>query len=203
MCPGSQVDWEAVPGSREAVGTPQANVTAMACAREGGRVVLLGSSRGLTRNFDMWQLAQQRNLERHLELPPEVLESLRARQHTPVFMLSGHDQVEDRVRGLQLGADDYLVKPFAFAELLARLRALLRRPPLQAGTVLRAGLVAMDTAARRVTCDGRPVRVGDGALDRAGRRLRLCEYRSREDGDAQKHARQTRNDSHSLFPQRM
>ena len=88
----------------------------------------------------------------------DLLRELRRRGHkTPALLLTARGLVDDRVAGLDAGADDYLVKPFAFAELLARLRALLRRPPLQAGTVLRAGPLAMDTAARRVTCDGRPV----------------------------------------------
>ena len=88
----------------------------------------------------------------------DLLRELRRRGHkTPALLLTARGLVDDRVGGLDAGADDYLVKPFAFAELLARLRALLRRPPLQGGTVLRAGPLAMDTAARRVTCDGRPV----------------------------------------------
>src|SRR4051794_21314015 len=66
-----------------------------------------------------------------------VLRALRAdHQLTPVLLLTARDAVEDRVAGLDSGADDYLVKPFAFRELLARLRALLRRPPLQHDTVL-------------------------------------------------------------------
>lgn len=69
---------------------------------------------------------------------------------TPVLLLTARDSVEDRVRGLDSGADDYLVKPFAFSELLARVRALLRRPPLQADTILRAGNLEMDIARREV-----------------------------------------------------
>jgi DNA-binding response OmpR family regulator len=64
---------------------------------------------------------------------------------TPILLLTARDGVEDRVNGLDAGADDYLVKPFAFPELLARLRALLRRPPLQSDTVLRVGDLEMDT----------------------------------------------------------
>jgi DNA-binding response OmpR family regulator len=69
---------------------------------------------------------------------------------TPVLLLTARDTVEDRVRGLDQGADDYLVKPFAFSELLARLRALQRRPPLQCNTVLQVGDLTMDTAKREV-----------------------------------------------------
>ena len=57
----------------------------------------------------------------------EVLRALRLQRRTPVLFLTAHDRVEDRVKGLELGADDYLVKPFAFSEFLARVRALLRR----------------------------------------------------------------------------
>ena len=58
-----------------------------------------------------------------------VLSALREKRNTPVLMLTARDRVEDRVQGLQSGADDYLVKPFAFSELLARVAALLRRGP--------------------------------------------------------------------------
>src|SRR5687768_7582847 len=68
----------------------------------------------------------------------------------PVLMLTARDAVEDRVRGLDEGADDYLVKPFSFAELLARLRALVRRGPIERGPVLEAGTLRLDPAARRV-----------------------------------------------------
>ncbi|MEG3437996.1 response regulator transcription factor [Pannus brasiliensis CCIBt3594] len=69
---------------------------------------------------------------------------------TPVLLLTARDSVEDRVTGLDRGADDYLVKPFAFSELLARLRALQRRPPLQFDLQLRAGDLTMDLAKREV-----------------------------------------------------
>ena len=85
-----------------------------------------------------------------------VLRALRDRGiKTPVLLLTAKDTVEDRVRGLDVGADDYLVKPFAFPELVARLRALLRRPPLQMDPILRFGDLEMDTARREVRRGGR------------------------------------------------
>ncbi len=81
----------------------------------------------------------------------QLLEKLRSQSiKAPVLLLTALDAVEHRVRGLEAGADDYLVKPFAFSELLARIRALLRRPPLQVDTVLRVGELEMDTAKREV-----------------------------------------------------
>ena len=76
----------------------------------------------------------------------ELLRELRDRgRKTPTLMLTARDTVEDRVAGLDAGADDYLIKPFAFPELLARVRALLRRPPLQTGTVLTIADLEMNT----------------------------------------------------------
>jgi len=75
----------------------------------------------------------------------------------PILMLTGRDAVSARVAGLDAGADDYLVKPFAYDELLARLRALARRPPPRASLHLSAGPIALDVAERRVTVDGRAV----------------------------------------------
>jgi two-component system, OmpR family, response regulator len=69
----------------------------------------------------------------------------------PVIMLTARDAVEDRVRGLNEGADDYLTKPFSLAELLARLRAVTRRAPIERPAVLRVGDLALDPATRRVT----------------------------------------------------
>ena len=69
---------------------------------------------------------------------------------TPVLMLTARDAVSDRVRGLDAGADDYLTKPFSFAELLARLRALARRTPHERPTVLEVGDLRLDPAGRRV-----------------------------------------------------
>lgn len=85
----------------------------------------------------------------------EVCRTLRQRGvRTPILMLTAKDAVEDRVRGLDSGADDYLVKPFAFAELLARLRALARRQPAILGPLLQIGDLLLDTATRKVSRAG-------------------------------------------------
>jgi two-component system OmpR family response regulator len=73
---------------------------------------------------------------------------------TPILMLTARDAVEDRIAGLDTGADDYLAKPFDFGELLARLRALARRGPSEHGPVLRVGDLELDPAARRVSRRG-------------------------------------------------
>ena len=89
----------------------------------------------------------------------QLLESLRRGGKTmPVLFLTAMDQVEDRVKGLELGADDYLVKPFAFSELLARVRTLLRRgkAALESG-VLRAADLELDLLRRRVTRAGQRI----------------------------------------------
>jgi DNA-binding response OmpR family regulator len=81
----------------------------------------------------------------------------RARGGLPVLVLTARDSVKDRVRGLDTGADDYLVKPFAMEELVARLRALLRRPGQVLGAVLTAGNVTLDTVARNAAVAGAPL----------------------------------------------
>ena len=81
----------------------------------------------------------------------EVLKRLRKTKKTPVLMLTARDAIRDRVRGLDTGADDYLVKPFDVDELLARLRALIRRAASQAESRLVIGDVVIDTAARKVS----------------------------------------------------
>ena len=78
-----------------------------------------------------------------------VLAALRQTKDTPVLMLTARDKVEDRVQGLQSGADDYLVKPFAFSELLARVQALLRRGRTQDATVLKLADLEVDLARRK------------------------------------------------------
>jgi len=90
-----------------------------------------------------------------------VVTALRALGHdVPVCVLSARDTVDDRIAGLEAGADDYLVKPFALDELIARLRALLRRrtvPPSSSDSVVTVGPVRIDTARRQVTVGGREV----------------------------------------------
>ena len=99
----------------------------------------------------------------------EVLRRLRARgATTPVLLLTARDAVEDRVRGLEAGADDYLVKPFASAELVARIRALARRvapPPSQLGL----GSLSLDSSTRRA-------RVGERPLELSAREWGVLEY---------------------------
>ncbi|MGN4152424.1 heavy metal response regulator transcription factor [Burkholderia gladioli] len=79
-----------------------------------------------------------------------VLQRLRASKATPVLFLTARDDVEDRVRGLELGADDYLVKPFAFVELLARVRTLARRGPPRESEWIAIGDLEIDVLRRRV-----------------------------------------------------
>jgi two-component system, OmpR family, response regulator len=96
---------------------------------------------------------------------------------TPVLILSALGQVNDRVRGLRAGGDDYLVKPFAFAELLARLEALARRASneSQSATRLRVGDLDMDLLGRTVTRAGKPI-------DLQPREFRLLEHLMRHEG---------------------
>lgn len=88
----------------------------------------------------------------------EVLRRLRAAgQRTPVLVLTARDALDDRVRGLDLGADDYMVKPFAMPELAARVRALVRRSQAQTGPRIVHGPLVMDTLARRAQLGGQPL----------------------------------------------
>ena len=87
----------------------------------------------------------------------EVLRSLRAVKQTPVIMLTARDGIDDRVRGLQGGADDYLVKPFSFMELLARLQALTRRGHAREPTLLRVGDLQVDLIRRRAVRAGQRI----------------------------------------------
>lgn len=84
----------------------------------------------------------------------QLLELIRRRSQVPVLFLTARDAVEDRVKGLELGADDYLVKPFSFVELLARVRTLLRRSPPREREHFRVADLEMDVLRRRVTRKG-------------------------------------------------
>ena len=86
-----------------------------------------------------------------------VCERIRRHHDVPLIMLTARDEVADRVHGLNLGADDYLLKPFRFEELLARVRAVLRRKQPAFGAVLQVGNVRMDVEAREVERGGQPV----------------------------------------------
>jgi len=106
----------------------------------------------------------------------EILQTLRQRHiDTPVLILTARDGVDDRVLGLDLGADDYLVKPFALPELLARIRALLRRGRPSETFRLKAGDLEMDLVTRRA------VR-GERLLDLTAREFELLEYLLRHQG---------------------
>jgi two-component system copper resistance phosphate regulon response regulator CusR len=88
----------------------------------------------------------------------EILRHLRRKDtNVPVLVLSARDGVADKVGHLELGADDYLTKPFAFAELLVRVKALLRRGPVNRASVIRVGDLELDRLSRRVTRAGRPI----------------------------------------------
>lgn len=106
----------------------------------------------------------------------EILSTLRAHGlKTPVLMLTARDAIEDRVRGLDSGADDYLVKPFAFPELLARIRALVRRGVPETALKLRIGNLELDTVGRSVARDGQ-------LLELTAREFELLEYLVRHRG---------------------
>jgi two-component system OmpR family response regulator len=95
---------------------------------------------------------------------------------TPILMLTARDAVEDRVRGLDCGADDYLVKPFVEEELIARLRAILRRGDRPLTTVIEAGSIRIDVGARTAQCGGK-------ALDLGATEFRLLELLARNAGN--------------------
>ena len=103
----------------------------------------------------------------------EVLHTLRTQgSKTPVLLLTAKDAIEDRVLGLDAGADDYLVKPFAFAELTARLRALLRRNKPESAGVLIIAALEIDQIRRTVSREGR-------RIDLTAREFELLEYLAR------------------------
>jgi two-component system, OmpR family, copper resistance phosphate regulon response regulator CusR len=86
-----------------------------------------------------------------------VTELRRAAIHTPVLFLTARDQVSDRVKGLELGGDDYLIKPFAFSELLARVRSLLRRAPVPSGDTIEVGDLKIDPKKHTALRAGHPL----------------------------------------------
>jgi two-component system OmpR family response regulator len=106
----------------------------------------------------------------------EVLTRLRKTKKTPVLMLTARDQSRDRVRGLDTGADDYVVKPFDLQELFARLRALIRRSAGQTRNVIEIGDVKIDMAARHVARDGEEIAL-------TAREYALLEYLSLHRGE--------------------
>ena len=106
----------------------------------------------------------------------EILRAMRTRGlRTPVLILTARDAIEDRVQGLDCGADDYLVKPFAFAELLARIRALLRRGKAEPVLRLTCDELEIDMVTRAVSRSGQP-------LDLTAREFDLLEYLLRNQG---------------------
>jgi len=96
-------------------------------------------------------------------------------RNIPILVLTARDTVEDRVSGLDAGADDYLVKPFAMSELIARTKALLRRPGNALGTLLNAGNVTFDSI-------GRDVKIGDVAIALSRREIAILEHLMRRLG---------------------
>ena len=131
-----------------------------------------GLQRALTAEFDVIildiMLPQMNGLE--------VLRRVRSGGvATPVLLLTARDELDDKVAGLDAGADDYLTKPFAFSELLARTRALLRRPPLHTDDILRLGELELDR--RR-----RSVRLMSHTIHLSSREFALLEYLLRHPG---------------------
>src|SRR2546428_9683058 len=104
-----------------------------------------------------------------------VLREIREKKHTPVLFLTARDDVADRVKGLELGADDYLVKPFAFSQLLARVRSVLRRGAKQTGERLKVADLEVDPRRRRVSR-------GDRRIELTAKEFALLEYLVRNCG---------------------
>jgi DNA-binding response OmpR family regulator len=99
-----------------------------------------------------------------------IVKAVRAAKiHTPIILLTALGSVQDKTYGLDTGADDYLVKPFALEELLARVRALLRRPPEQKSTILSAGDLSLNTVTYEVIRDGKNIQL-------TGKEFALLEY---------------------------
>ena len=106
----------------------------------------------------------------------DIIKAMRdAKIHTPVLILTAIGSIKDRTEGLDSGADDYMVKPFALEELLARVRALLRRPKEQQSTILSAGDLTLDT----ITYE---VKRGETIIQLTGKEFALLEYLLRNQG---------------------
>ncbi|CAE6729143.1 MULTISPECIES: heavy metal response regulator transcription factor [Paraburkholderia] len=105
-----------------------------------------------------------------------IVKTLRSTRTTPVLFLTARDDVDDRVRGLELGADDYLVKPFAFVELLARVRTLARRGPPRESELIKVGDLEMDVNRRRV-------KRGGVRIDLTPREFSLLQLLARRQGE--------------------
>ena len=105
-----------------------------------------------------------------------IVKTLRSTRTTPVLFLPARDDVDDRVRGLELGADDYLVKPFAFVELLARVRTLARRGPPRESELIKVGDLEMDVNRRRV-------KRGGVRIDLTPREFSLLQLLARRQGE--------------------
>ncbi|MFM0199533.1 heavy metal response regulator transcription factor [Paraburkholderia fungorum] len=105
-----------------------------------------------------------------------IVKTLRSTRTTPVLFLTARDDVDDRVRGLELGADDYLVKPFAFVELLARVRTLARRGPPRESELIKVGDLEMDVNRRRVKRAGQ-------RIDLTPREFSLLQLLARRQGE--------------------
>ncbi len=106
----------------------------------------------------------------------EVLTRLRDKKvSTPILLLTAKDEVEDKVTGLNKGADDYLTKPFAFSELLARLRSLLRRGQVETQTELKVGDLSLDMVSHKVNRNGEEIEL-------TGKEYSLLEYFMRNEG---------------------
>ncbi|RKF50153.1 heavy metal response regulator transcription factor [Paraburkholderia fungorum] len=105
-----------------------------------------------------------------------IVKTLRSTRTTPVLFLTARDDVHDRVRGLELGADDYLVKPFAFVELLARVRTLARRGPPRESELIKVGDLEMDVNRRRV-------KRGGTRIDLTPREFSLLQLLARRQGE--------------------
>ncbi|MDE2448018.1 MAG: response regulator transcription factor, partial [Gammaproteobacteria bacterium] len=133
-----------------------------------------GLSRALAGRFDL--IVTDRMLP-HVDGLAIIQQLRRARLATPVLVLSALGTVDDRIRGLKAGGDDYLTKPFAFAELLARVEALLRRRPSAAAesTVLRVADLEFDLIARKVTRGGEEIEL-------TAREQKLLEFLMRREG---------------------